>query len=72
MAGSGGGGINDSDWEKLKESAKMKLKEADGTSNSHVFISFAYEDAKEVNLLRGQAKSESSVNADLILHESGV
>jgi len=34
------------------------LKDAITDTSRHVFISFAYEDVDEVNLLRGQAKSD--------------
>jgi hypothetical protein len=59
MGGSSGGGIPSETLRKLEETAKQKLKEASG-GVSHVFISFAYEDVDEVNLLRGQAKNENT------------
>ena len=40
--------------------AKQKLKEASEGVSRHIFISFANEDANDVNLLRGQAKNEQS------------
>jgi hypothetical protein len=55
--GSGGGGLSLGDRIRLEEAAKRKLLEA-GDGIRHVFISFAYEDLADVNLLRGQAKNE--------------
>lgn len=60
MGGKYGGGIPSDDLRKLEETAKQKLKEADADASPHVFISFAYEDLDEVNLLRGQAKNDKS------------
>jgi hypothetical protein len=61
MGGSGGGGIPSDDYKKLEERAKQELKQAsEGDISRHVFISFAYEDVDEVNLLRGQAKNEKT------------
>lgn len=60
MGGSKGGGIGSSDWQKLEDKAKQKLKEGQEKLAHHVFISFAYEDADNVNLLRGQAKSDKT------------
>ena len=45
---------------KLEEKAKQKLREASEDVSRNVFISFAYEDADEVNLLREQAKDEKT------------
>lgn len=59
MGGGGGGSIPSSDLKKLEEKAKQSLKSPDETG-SHVFISFAFEDEDEVNLLRGQAKNENT------------
>ena len=58
MGGSGGGPFLPSDVQRLEERAKQKLQEATAQTSRHVFISFAYEDVDEVNLLRGQAKNE--------------
>ena len=60
--GGGGydGGLPSNTLSKLEEKAKQKLKEASEDVSRHVFISFAYEDADEVNLLRGQAKNEKT------------
>jgi hypothetical protein len=55
MGGSSGGPRRIGDVKDLIERAKDELR---GTRN--VFISFAYEDLNEVNLLRGQAKNENS------------
>ena len=60
MGGSSGGGIPSDMLRKLEESAKQKLREASTDVSRHVFISFAYEDVADVNLLRGQAKNERS------------
>jgi|SRR5581483_9159721 len=61
MGGGGGGsGPSNKDLTKLEELAKKTLREADGDKKCNVFISFVYEDLREVNLLRGQAKNESS------------
>ncbi len=58
MGGGGTGGYrNIGDVDKLLQEAKDRLNN-EGRKN--LFISFAYEDANEVNLLRGQAKSERS------------
>jgi len=58
MGGGGGGGIPSSDLKKLEEKAKKILKPE--TESCHVFISFAFENEDEVNLLRGQAKNENT------------
>ena len=60
MGGGGGGGVSGDELKRLEELAKKKLSESKSDSASHLFISFAYEDANEVNLLRGQAKNENS------------
>lgn len=62
MGGSGGGSIPSSDLRLLEEKAKQTLRSSSGETSQHIFISFAYEDVAEVNLLRGQAKNE---NCDL-------
>lgn len=59
MGGGGGGGIYKSDLQQLEEKAKQSLKNATDACR-HVFISFAFEDEDEVNLLRGQAKNDKS------------
>jgi hypothetical protein len=59
----GGGGGDSSrslgDTRDLENRAKEILKQAD-SGRKNVFISFAFEDVDEVNLLRGQAKNENS------------
>lgn len=60
MGGSSGGGFSNENIKKLEEKAKQSLGEADRSTPRHIFISFAYEDINEVNLLRGQAKNEKS------------
>jgi len=61
MGGSRGGGIPSDNFRKLEERAKQELnKTSEGDASPHVFISFAYEDLDEVNLLRGQAKNDKS------------
>lgn len=59
MGGSTGSGLS-FNLSGLETSAKQKLNEAESPSATHVFISFSAEDMNEVNLLRGQAKNESS------------
>lgn len=60
MGGGSGGGIGSSDLDRLEKQAAQKLKDASQDTSRHVFISFAYEDRDEVNLLRGQAKNEKT------------
>lgn len=60
MGGGGGYSFNPKDLERLEKKAKDKLTEGDFPSKRNVFISFVNEDIGEVNLLRGQAKNESS------------
>lgn len=59
MGGNTGSGLS-FNFSALESSAKQKLSEAASSSATHVFISFSAEDMSEVNLLRGQAKNESS------------
>ena len=57
MGGSSAGGFNlNNDLKTLEEKAKQVL--SNGKKN--VFISFSHEDMDKINLLRGQAKKESS------------
>src|SRR5437899_2173319 len=58
MGGSDRRGRSLGDTSKLEERAKEILKQGSGKCN--VFISFAFEDIDEVNLLRAQAKNENS------------
>jgi len=61
MGGGGGGssGLTPSELRKLEQLAKESLRTGAGTGKCNVFISFASEDLKEVNLLRGQAQNEN-------------
>jgi hypothetical protein len=57
----GGGGsrtLKPGEIRRLERLARESLKEAAGQGRRNVFISFASEDLREVNLLRGQAKNE--------------
>ncbi len=59
--GSGGGGPSGiGDIQSLIDRAKMELREGEKQGRKNVFISFAFEDIDEVNLLRAQAKNEKS------------
>lgn len=58
MGGNSGGSLSLSDLNELELKAKKILSE--GEHKKHIFISFYHEDIDEVNLLRGQAKNESS------------
>jgi hypothetical protein len=59
MGGGGGGGrATLGDVKSLMNKAREEIREQTGRKN--VFLSFAYEDINEVNLLRGQAKNERS------------
>ena len=62
MGGGGGGGrdLTPDELDRLEDVARKKLKQGDLPEKRNVFISFASEDMDEVNLLRGQAKNESS------------
>lgn len=59
MGGSSGGGISFSERMKLEAMAKQKLKD-DAERSRHLFISFAFENEDEVNLLRGQAANDKT------------
>jgi hypothetical protein len=59
----GGGGSRRStlgDVSSLLDKAREELRKSEDTTKRNVFLSFAYEDIDEVNLLRGQAKNENS------------
>jgi hypothetical protein len=60
MGGSSSGPKKIGDVKQLIERAKEELRSKDEARKRNVFISFAYEDINEVNLLRGQAKNENS------------
>lgn len=60
MGGGGGYGFSPIDKKTIEEKAKDRIKEAESAQSRNVFISFAYEDMDEVNLLRGQAKNDNS------------
>lgn len=61
MGGGGGGrGPSKEDLSRLEELARKTLREGEEPSKCNVFISFVGEDINDVNLLRGQAKNESS------------
>lgn len=60
--GGGGGrgrGLTPEETRKLSDVVSRTIREA-GQAKKNVFISFAVEDANQVNLLRGQAKNENS------------
>lgn len=67
--GGGGGGFSLEDQRRLEEKAKERIKLAENAETRNVFISFSSEDKDEVNLLRGQAKSDSS---DLVFSDYSV
>jgi glycerophosphoryl diester phosphodiesterase len=60
MGGGGGGPSDIGDIQSLIDRAKKELREGEKQGRKNVFISFAYEDIDEVNLLRAQAKNEKS------------
>lgn len=61
MGGGGGGRLSSPDeLSKLEQVAKDTLKKSAEPIKRNVFLSFAYEDLNDVNLLRGQAKNENS------------
>ena len=60
MGGSSGGSLPSGDLERLEQRAKEKFRTAKDDVNRRVFISFAHEDLKEVNLFRGQAQNEKT------------
>ncbi len=59
MGGGGGNYRSIGDIQSLVDRAKQEMQESEQSGRRNVFISFAYEDLKEVNLLRGQAKNEN-------------
>ena len=60
MGGGGSRGFNWRELEALEKAAKDKIQQASQPEKRSIFISFAGEDLKQVNLLRGQAKKEDS------------
>ena len=62
MGGGGGSGrdLTPEELDQLQDKARKRLKQGDQPEKRNVFISFASEDLRDVNLLRGQAKSGSS------------
>lgn len=58
MGGGSGGIFSNSDLSHLEDVAKKKLSQS-SDGNRHVFITFAHEDLKIVNMLRGQAKNDN-------------
>jgi hypothetical protein len=60
MGGGGSSRWTGKDYKSLLEEATKELKKASAEGGRNVFLSFAYEDLSEVNLLRGQAKNEKS------------
>lgn len=60
MGGGGGGSSSIGNIQSLVDRAKQELRKSEQAERRNVFISFAYEDIDEVNLLRGQAKNENS------------
>jgi len=60
MGGSSSGPKKIGDVKQLIERAKEELRSRDESNKKNVFISFAYEDIDDVNLLRGQAKNDKS------------
>lgn len=60
MGGGGGGSRSIGDIQSLVNKAKQELRASEQAGKKNVFISFAYEDIDEVNLLRAHAKNENS------------
>lgn len=60
--GGGGSGrdLTPEELDQLQDKARKRLKQGDQPEKRNVFISFASEDLRDVNLLRGQAKSGPS------------
>lgn len=61
MGGGGGGsrGLTSEELKTIGQRVKESMKAA-GVGKCNVFISFAFEDLDDVNMLRGQAKNENS------------
>jgi len=61
MGGGGGGrGLTPNELRRLERKAKQSLRSEGNAGKYNVFISFASEDLRDVNMLRGQAKNENS------------
>lgn len=60
MGGGGGGSSSIGDIQSLVDRAKQELRKSEQAEKRNVFISFAYEDINEVNLLRAHSKNENS------------
>src|SRR5258708_33472717 len=58
--GGGGGRTSLGDVKSLMDKAREEIRRGEEQARKNVFLSFAYEDVNEVNLLRGQAKNENS------------
>ncbi len=59
MGGGGGGSGSIGDIQSLVDRAKQELRRTEEGDRRNVFISFAYEDINEVNLLRAHSKNEN-------------
>lgn len=60
VGGGGGGSRSIGDIQSLVDRAKQELRKSEQGERRNVFISFAYEDINEVNLLRAHSKNENS------------
>lgn len=60
MGGGGGGSSSIGNIQSLVEKAKQELRKSEQAEKRNVFISFAFEDINEVNLLRAHSKNENS------------
>jgi hypothetical protein len=60
MGGGGGGSSRIGNIQSLIDRAKKELREGENQGRRNVFISFAFEDIDNVNLLRAHAKNENS------------
>jgi hypothetical protein len=60
MGNRGGDEIGVGNIRSLVDRAKEELRKGDSRGRRNVFISFAYEDVDEINLLRAHAKNENS------------
>ena len=61
MGGGGGGRWSEGgDYKALIDEARAELRKKAGEGAPNVFLSFAYEDIDEINLLRAHARNEKS------------